>query len=68
MTELEVIAAVAGGLAVLAAVLGYAAVALGYVEGTLTLRIVPRRKRAVEAAASTAAGEVVPLQDRGEAA
>lgn len=48
MSELEVIATVAGGLSVLAAVLGYAAIALGYVEGTVTVRVVPRRKRAAE--------------------
>ena len=67
MTDLDVIAAVLGGLAVLIAAGVWAAAVMGVIEGALTLRVIPRRKRAAEASAT--AGEVVPMaQERGEAA
>jgi hypothetical protein len=56
MTELEIISAVLGGLAVLGVVLGFAALRAGMVEGSLTIRIVGLRKRKPEAAIEATPG------------
>lgn len=45
MTELEIITTAAGGLAVLAAAIVARALSRGWVEGSVTLRVIPPWKR-----------------------
>lgn len=45
MTELEVVTSTLGGLTALITVLGFAAVSRGWVEGSVTVRVVPPWKR-----------------------
>lgn len=45
MTELEVITAALGGLSALIVMAGTTAVSRGWVEGSVSLRIIPPRKR-----------------------
>lgn len=47
MTELEVITAALGGLSALIVVAGTTAVSRGWVEGSVTVRVVPPWKRRV---------------------
>lgn len=69
MSELDVVAATLGGLMALQMGLDFARDLLGVTEETRTRRVLPIGKRKPARTPEAApAGEVVPLQDRGEAA